>query len=234
MLAEIDRIRELWPRPFIEFADDNTFIDRRYWRKLLPELARRRVKWFTETDISVGEDDELLTLMRDAGCVEVLIGLESPVEQGLHGLEVKTDWKLKRLSMYERAVHNIQSHGIRVNGCFILGLDGQTSAIFDLVYEAVERLELFDVQITLMTPFPGTPLYDQLRREDRLLEDRPWRKCTLFDVTYRPSHMSPQELADGFRQLAERLYREDFTQWRRDTFKSRYRPHVPAQQRSKS
>src|SRR5690606_27099959 len=118
-------IRELWPRPFIEFADDNSFVNKAYWKQLLPELAKRHIRWFSETDLSVADDAELLTMLRDAGCVEVLIGLESPVAEGLAGLEMRNDWKRKRLPEYAQAIHRIQSHGIRVNGCFILGLDGQ-------------------------------------------------------------------------------------------------------------
>lgn len=223
VLAEIDRICELWPRPFIEFADDNSFVDRRYWKKLLPELAKRHIKWFTETDISVGEDDELLTLMREAGCAEVLIGLESPSEQGMAGLELKADWKRKQRGDYLRLVHNIQSHGIRVNGCFVLGLDGQTPDIFDRVFDFARELELYDVQITLQTPFPGTPLYERLRRTGRLLEERAWHRCTLFDLTFQPTPMTADELVRGFRDLALRLYSDEATGWRRETFKNKYR-----------
>ena len=67
VLAEVDRICALWRRPFIEFADDNAFVNRRYWKRLLPELGRRRVRWFAETDLSLYEDDELLGLMRQSG-----------------------------------------------------------------------------------------------------------------------------------------------------------------------
>jgi len=96
VLAEIDRIRAIWPRPFIEFADDNSFVNRRYWRELLPELAKRRIRWFAETDVSVHEDEELLELMREAGCRQVLIGFESPVPEALDGLELRRDWKRSR------------------------------------------------------------------------------------------------------------------------------------------
>jgi radical SAM superfamily enzyme YgiQ (UPF0313 family) len=222
VLAEVDRVRELWRRPFIELADDNSLIDKAYWTELLPQLADRKIKWFTETDVSVGTDVELLELLRQSGCVEVLVGLESPVEDGLAGIELRADWKRKRLPDYKQVVRNIQSAGIRVNGCFILGLDGHCPDVFDEVYRFVEELELYDVQITLPTPFPGTPLYERLQREGRLLEDRPWRKCTLFDVTFQPTHMTPEELAAGFRDLAVRLYAEDFTLWRRDVFRRKY------------
>ena len=83
LLREIDRILEIWDRPFIEFADDNSFVDRRYWKVLLPRLAGRRVKWFTETDVSVGEDDELLALAASAGMTHVFIGVETPNEESL-------------------------------------------------------------------------------------------------------------------------------------------------------
>lgn len=219
VLAEIDRIRELWPRPFIEFADDNTFVNKRYWKQLLPRLAGRGVRWFTETDISVGDDDELLAAMRGAGCVEVLVGLESPVADDLAGLELTRDWKRGRQPDYQRAVRNIQRHGIRVNGCFVLGLDGQGADIFDRIHRCVEELELYDVQITLQTPFPGTALYDRLARAGRLPDPRPWARCTLFDLTYEPTPMSATELTEGFRELAVRLYSEDFTRWRRERFR---------------
>ncbi|WP_372896094.1 radical SAM protein [Stieleria sp.] len=222
VLAEIDRICELWPRPFIEFADDNSFIHRAYWKELLPQLKRRRVKWFAETDLSVHEDEELLRMMRDSGCAEVLIGLESPILPGLKGIELKNDWKRRQWPHYIEAVERIQSNGIRVNGCFILGLDGQGTDIFDAVYDFAEQAKLYDVQITYQTPFPGTPLYQRLEKDNRLLYPGAWERCTLFDLNYRPTPMSVDELQQGFHELADRLYCEDFTQWRRKQFAKYY------------
>jgi radical SAM superfamily enzyme YgiQ (UPF0313 family) len=126
VLAEIDRIVGIWPKPFIEFADDNSFVDRVYWKALLPQLAERGLRWFAETDVSVAEDDELLKLISQSGCAQLLLGLESPIEANLHGLEMKSDWKRKRRPFYCDAIRKIQSFGISVNGCFVLGLDGQT------------------------------------------------------------------------------------------------------------
>ena len=150
----------MWRRPFLEFADDNAFVNKPYWKRLLTELKTRNVRWFAETDLSVHEDDELLTLIREGGCAQVLVGFESPVETGLAGLEMKNDWKRKHWPLYRDAIHRIQSHGIRVNGCFVLGLDGHTPDVFDQVQDFAVQTELFDVQITLQTPFPGTPLYE--------------------------------------------------------------------------
>ncbi|MBN1787020.1 MAG: radical SAM protein [Sedimentisphaerales bacterium] len=219
VLAEVHRIMEIWKHPFIEFADDNTFVNKSYWKELLGELKSEKIKWFTETDISVADDDELLSLMRQSGCAQVLIGLESPVKAGLDGLDIRNNWKFKKFSEYKDAIKNIQSHGVSVNGCFVIGLDGHTQEIFDQVFDFVKESELYEVQITILTPFPGTPLYERLKSENRLLQPQGWEKCTLFDLNFQPSHMSCEELTDGFKELTSRLYNDEFTKWRRSNFK---------------
>jgi radical SAM superfamily enzyme YgiQ (UPF0313 family) len=226
VLAEIDKIKSLWEGRFIEFVDDNAIVDKKYWKELLFGLKTRRIRWFAETDLSVSEDDDLLNLMRASGCAQVLIGLESPVEAGLDGLELRNNWKFKQLPKYKGAIKKIQSHGIRVTGCFIFGLDGQTADIFDSVCDFAKETELFDVQMTFMTPFAGTPLYDRLAREKRLLKERDWKKCTLFDVMFKPTDMSVDELRKGFRQLGVAIYDEDSMLWRRETFKKYLRASI--------
>lgn len=218
VLEEIGKICTIWDRPFIEFADDNSFVDHSYWKELLKPLRGKNLKWFAETDISVAGDGELLDLMRETGCAQVLVGLESPTEAGLHGLELRNDWKLKQFSHCQEAIRTIQSHGITVNGCFVIGLDGHTPDVFDQVFTFVKESGLYEVQVTLMTPFPGTPLYTRLEAENRLLEPGNWKKCTLFDINFRPLNMTVRELDAGFKRLAVELYSEEFTNWRRSRF----------------
>jgi len=218
VIAEIRRIKAIWKYPFIEFADDNSFVLRRHYKDLLRALALEDVKWFTEADISIAEDEELLELMRVSGCRQVLIGLESPTARGLDGVELRRNWKLGKLPDYETAIRTIQSHGITVNGCFILGLDGDTEEVFDAIYRFVQRSGLFEVQLTVLTPFPGTPLYERLKREGRLLENGAWQKCTLFDVNFVPKRMSPERLQEGLVELSRRVYQREFIQERRERF----------------
>jgi radical SAM superfamily enzyme YgiQ (UPF0313 family) len=218
VIAEVRRIKEIWPKPFIEFADDNTFANRRHGKRLMRALAAESVRWFTETDVSVARDPELLSLMRDAGCAQVLIGLESPQAEGLHGLETRSGWKERQRDFYMEAVRRIQDHGISVNGCFVLGLDGTGLESFDAVRAFVRDSGLHEVQITVMTPFPGTPLYDRLKREGRLLREDAWELCTLFDVNFVPQRMTVQELEQNFVSLAGDLYGEAETRRRRAAF----------------
>ncbi len=218
VMAEIRRLKELWRDPFIEFADDNTFVNRGHARQLMSALAREQVRWFTESDLSIAQDPELLELMRDAGCAQVLIGFESPTRAALNGIEQQTNWKARQFDNYCRAVEAIQSRGITVNGCFVMGLDGAGPESFDAVYDFVRRSGLFDVQITFMTPFPGTPLYDRLREQGRILEEGAWERCTLFDINFRPEQMTETELENGFKELGRKLYADEFVRERGKRF----------------
>jgi radical SAM superfamily enzyme YgiQ (UPF0313 family) len=227
VIAEIRAIKKIWPRPFIEFADDNSFVHREHYKRLLRELAKENVRWFTEADVRVAEDDELLALIRAAGCQQILIGLESPHRTSLYGMELKNNWKLHQQDFYREAIARIQSFGITVNGCFILGLDGDTRDVFDDVLKFVRDSHLYEVQITFMTAFPGTPLYARLQQEGRILRDRAWELCTLFDINFQPKNLTLAELQSGFLGLVKQLYSAEETQTRRADFKRRLRtsPH---------
>jgi radical SAM superfamily enzyme YgiQ (UPF0313 family) len=218
VLRDIQAVRRLSKRPFIEFADDNTFVDHAWGKELCRALVPLGIRWFTETDISVADDGELLRLMREARCRQVLIGLESPERSALDGIELRANFKSRRSDSYVEAVRRIQAEGITVNGCFILGLDRQTPDVFEQVLDFSLRVPLYDVQITVLTPFPGTPLYARLLREGRILAPGRWDLCTLFDVNYVPKNMTVDQLREGMYWLAERLYDEKGLQRRRERF----------------
>lgn len=226
VIAEIRRLKELFRRPFIEFADDNTFADKAHGRRLMEALARENVRWFTETDVSVADDDGLLGLMRRAGCQQVLIGFESPRADKLDGLEQKSNWKSRRAGRYLGAIENIQKHGITVNGCFIVGLDGDGPECFDEIYEFVKASGLYDLQVTILTPFPGTPLWQRFKEEGRLLDETATERATLFDINFRPARMSVEELRNGFFELVGRLYRPEFVAHRERMFRAQMRAGV--------
>ena len=198
---------EIWDRPFLEFADDNLFVDRRWGRELLERLRPLGVRWFAETDISIADDPDLVQALRPSGCYQLLIGLESLSRDNLAAIE-SSGWKAGRLDHYVRAVRTIQDAGVTVNTCFIVGLDHDTPAVFDDIRHFVRQAEPLEIQVTVLTPFPGTPLFERLRREGRLDEPPFWHKCTLFDVNYRPSGMSREELRRGLYDLFRDLYNE--------------------------
>jgi radical SAM superfamily enzyme YgiQ (UPF0313 family) len=203
--------------PFIELADDNTFVNKEWSRDLVRAIGKEEVHWFTETDVSVADDLELLDLLAASGCRQLLIGFESPNAAALDGLDA-ANWKAKRHDRYRRAIDAIQSRGITVNGCFIVGLDQDTPDIFPEMERFVRSSGLMEVQVTVLTPFPGTTLYRRLKSEGRLLHEGSWDRCTLFDVAYRPKRMSVEDLEQGFESLMRSLYSADECRRRRRAY----------------
>ena len=204
---EVQRVTSLFNRPFLEFADDNTFVNRKWSEEFLRMLAPYGLRWFTETDVRVADHPGIPRLLYEAGCYQVLIGFESPKGESLTGID-RSNWKSKRRGEYLRSIDRLQSAGVTVNGCFIVGLDADTPEIFEQVRDFVRESGLIEVQVTALTPFPGTRLYDRLKNDGRLLRDRFWERCTLFDVNYQPKQMTVDELESGIRWLFRELYAE--------------------------
>lgn len=203
--AELEAILEIWPRPFIELADDNTFVSRDWGLDLARLLAQYPLRWFTETDISVADDEELLDALAESGCAQLLIGFEAVDPAALDQADSRY-WKQKQCHDYAAKIRKIQSYGITVNGCFIFGFDRHDEQVFERTRGFVRDSGLSEVQITVLTPFPGTQLYRRLKFEGRLLQTVFWDACTLFDVTFRPKLMSVGALEGQFRSLMLDLY----------------------------
>ncbi|HEV7670978.1 MAG TPA: radical SAM protein [Thermoanaerobaculia bacterium] len=209
VVAELLRIKELWgDNAFFELADDNSFGHPKWSREFLEAIQDLDLRWFTETDLSIADDDELLRLLAKSGCRQILIGLESINPDSLDGID-KANWKFKRRRQYMDAIKKIQSYGVTVNGCFIVGNDADDPSVFESLRDFIEKSELLEAQVTILTPFPGTRLLERLRTEGRLLYDRIWDRCTLFDLVFAPRKMSPEELEEGHLWLMREIYNTD-------------------------
>lgn len=114
--------------------------------------------------------------------------------------------KQAELRRVMQALAAVQAAGVAVNGCFIVGADGEDRASIDRLIAFLLDCELAEIQLTLQTPFPGTGLYGKLDRERRLLTDRGWAHYTLFDATYRPDRMTVEELEQGFREAVGAVF----------------------------
>ncbi|NKB29580.1 MAG: radical SAM protein [Rhodobacteraceae bacterium] len=227
VMDELRSATQVFDNPFVEFADDNTFINKKWGKALLRQMEPLNLRWFTETDISVADDPELLDLMARADCKQILIGLESPSQSDLLDLDPH-NWKAKRFDNYLSAITRIQAAGITVNGTFVLGLDSHTNAVFAELRDFIRTSNLVEVQLTVQTPFLGTPLFERLKNAGRLLEERFWDRCTLFDVNFQPAKMSVEELEQGFIWLASEVYNDrEFSRRKRhfmDLSKARMQP----------
>jgi radical SAM superfamily enzyme YgiQ (UPF0313 family) len=217
--VELEAILKIWPQPFIELADDNTFVNKVWSRDLIRLFSQYSIKWFTETDISVADNEALLKLLAQSGCKQLLIGFESAKAEALQNVDSRK-WKLRQFNQYHDKIQKIQSYGISVNGCFILGFDSDDESVFDYTLDFVDRCGLAEVQITLLTPFPGTPLYTSLSSSGRLLKRTFWDECTLFDVTFHPKQMSANRLEYHFHELMRSMYQSKLVAKRKILYSS--------------
>jgi radical SAM superfamily enzyme YgiQ (UPF0313 family) len=199
--AELAAISALEDDIWLELADDNTFAGARSAPELLQAIGETNVRYFTEVDWRIGERPEVLKHLAASGCVQVLLGIESLVFR-YPGMGAKQ----AELHRIMDAVAAIQETGVVVNGCFIVGAEGETDASLDRLAEFILASSLAEVQLTLQTPFPGTGLNRKLKSENRLVKERDWSYYTLFDVTYIPDQMSVDALEQGFERVVRAVF----------------------------
>lgn len=220
--AEILSIKRNLPNRLILFADDNLFIDRRFAKDLLRELIELKVRWIGQSDIAIGEDDELLELIYRAGCLFLLIGFESLDPGNLAGMNRNT-WKLRQLRSYEKNLRAIQEHGIMVFGSFIFGLDNDDAGVFARVVDFMNRNHMTG-QMTIATPLPGSRMYDRLKQQGRFLYQEPfWDRCTFLDVLYDLQNMTKEQAEDGFVWAYRQVFNEQGFRERAAYFKEVYK-----------
>lgn len=212
---ELDAIRAIAPRPIVELADDNTFAGRRDPAPLLDALAASGARYFTEADWRIGERPDLLHRLADSGCVQVLVGLESlsPRFAGMGAKKARIDRMMDAVA----AIHHV---GVAVIGCFVVGADGEDEESLAHLADFLLDAPLADVQLTLLTPFPGTRLHRRLADQDRLLPDRGWDSYTLFDVVHRPDPLSPDQLQSAFHNLVKIVFSAQASARRHDLRRS--------------
>jgi radical SAM superfamily enzyme YgiQ (UPF0313 family) len=110
-----------------------------------------------------------------------------------------------KVAEYASVVKQIQDHGIAVNGQFIFGFDTDTSQSFEMAIEAIEDLGVDAPSINILVPYPGTPLYDRLEAEGRILT-KDWSQYTLDNVVFQPKQMSREDLLEGTHQIVKTFY----------------------------
>ena len=157
--------------------------------------AQLRKQWIAQVTINFADDEELMTLATRAGCRGVFIGFESPAPEGLH--EVGKKFNLLGGRDLHASVQRIQRHGILVVGSFVIGLDVDGPGIGGRIAAVADRYGVDALNALVLTPLPGTRLWDQMQAEDRiLLGDFPhdWRHYTLTYPVARYAQLSTDEI----------------------------------------
>ncbi|MCX6348051.1 MAG: DUF4070 domain-containing protein [Candidatus Aureabacteria bacterium] len=186
------------------FFDDNLTVDRSFARALCHALKPLGIRWRCAASIDLGYDEELVRAMAESGCESIFIGFES-INAG--SLDESSKHHNRRLD-YERLIGILQRNKILINAAFVFGFDHDTPSVFRETVQFAIQNRLTSVNFHILTPFPGTCLYNRLMGEGRILT-RDWSLYDTGHVVFRPKHLTPEELTLGYR----RVYRE-FYSWR--------------------
>jgi len=186
----------------IIFWDDNIAGDMEYAKKLFRAIAPYRKRWSSQSSVHAGRDDDFLQAAADSGCKQLFLGLESICQPSL----AEVNKPFNRVDEYLRIIDRIHSHGIDVQAGIVFGFDHDTPEVFQDTIDFLEAAGVQNATFNILTPFPGTPLFQRLEAEGRLLT-RDWRKYnSREDVVYQPKRMSTAELLAGYRYANERFY----------------------------
>ncbi len=180
-------------------TDDNFFADRKWAVSVLKAIIRSGINYnFTiQARYEVGFDDEMLELLKKAGFSELAMGIEF--------LEDEAFEITNKSCTYDdvvRSVKNIQRHGLRVRGLFIVGADNHTVGVGDRIAEFVIKYNICGVLIQSMYFVPGTPVYDTHKKR---LIDKDWSKC-IGNVVHYPEKISPYELQKEIIYASRKIY----------------------------
>ena len=198
VVREIESFRER----FFLFIDDNLTQDRDYVVKLLERLRPLGKKWITQASIDVADDDELLPLMRDAGCIGLFIGLETFNERALDS----QDKGFNAPDQYRAAVAKIHRHGMFVEAGIMFGFDTDRPEVFRTTLDMLGHIGIDAIQASILTPLPGTPLFDSMRAR---LIDANWEHYDYRHVVFAPRRMTSDQLQSG----ADWVIREFYSPW---------------------
>ena len=186
------------------------------WRK----RTKNRITFITEVSLNLADDDELLSLMRDAGFDTVFIGLETPSKEGLQECG-KFQNKNRDQTL---SVRKIQSYGMEVTGGFIVGFDSDDFSIFARQIEFIQKTGIVVAMVGLLQALPGTKLYERLKRENRLLVKGSSGNNTDFSTNFLPK-MDPAILIDGYKNILSSVYSPENYYKRIKTFLEHYKPY---------
>lgn len=195
--------------PYAVFTDNNLGSKRDYLHALCKALTPLEKIWTAAVTIDVTDDPSLIRAMALSGCTGVFIGFESLTDENLVDARKKTP----KADDYARRVRMLHDHGIQVNGSFVLGFDHDRKDVFARTAEWVEENRLECATFHILTPYPATPLFRQMEGEGRLLH-LDWTKYDTANCVFRPKHMEPEELEQGYGWLYERLF-SHASIWRR-------------------
>jgi len=201
VIEEIKAIRRLTGSDFIYFVDDNFVANRRHAMAIMERLIPLKMIYGCLATANVADDPEVMDLLARSGCLHVNIGMESISPESLRSINKKQN----KIKDYERQFRAFRDRGIGFSVNVMFGLDGDRADIFETTVDFLIRVKAPVAFMFILAPRPGTKIREELLAEGRIF-DHDWTRYGGFDVVYRPQHMTPEELEEGYWWANRRFY----------------------------
>ena len=186
---------------FIVFIDDNIAGNRRYAKELFTRLKPLKKKWASQASMTLTRDPELLKLAAESGCVSLFIGVESLSSENLKDVNKA----FNQVYQLEEAMKALHDHDIMILAGFIFGLDHDDEGVFEKTLRFCERNRIELPSFFLLTPLPGTALFQRMESEGRLLHKN-WGQYNGATVVFKPRLMTEETLQRGFHWACKEGY----------------------------
>ncbi len=196
----VEEIRGLKTRT-IGFSDDNIVASPKRAAELFEALVPLKLQWAGQGDLSMADHPDLLKLMYRSGCRAMFVGIESISQESLKASHKRPNVGLD----LERAIKTIHRHGIDIVASFVFGLEHDTPESCRETVHWAERMRIAAAQFAVLTPFPGTPVYEEMMAEGRVTSSD-WSKYTMGNIVYRPTHMTVEQLREARSYAMKRFY----------------------------
>ena len=195
------------PQKTIQFYDSSLTIDPGYTKELFNQMKGLGKRFFCNGNADVlARDESLVRLSKEAGCIAWLVGFESVNQETLESMGKKTNV----VDEYQKTVDNIHRNNQVVIGSFMFGFDTDTADVFTATLQMIKQLKIDIADFSVLTPFPGTPVFQQLEQEKRLLT-KDWAQYNLKTMVFKPKQLTANEITHGVKHLYQEYYRPSYT-----------------------
>ena len=202
----IEEIASL-PQKTLMFYDLSLTINKDFSKELFQKMKPLKKRFFCNGNVDVlSSDEELVRLAHEAGCIGWLIGFESFTQETLSTIGKSTN----KVSEYKKAIDLIHRYKMAVIGDFMFGFDSDTKDVFENTLKLIKRLRIDVADFSILTPFPGTPLFQDLKKQKRLLTED-WERYTMHSVVFEPKQMTSEDIIQGVTLIYNDFYSSGYT-----------------------
>jgi len=197
----IDEIKSI-SQKIIMFYDNSLTNDTNYTKELFKKMIGLKKRFFCSGNSNaLANDIELVKLSKKAGCISWLIGFESVDQETIEYIGKRSN----KVQEYKKAVENIHKNKMAVIGSFIFGFDTDKKNVFEQTLKIIDELKIDVVDFCILTPIPGTPVYEKFEKEGRIITKN-WSKYDMKNVVFKPKNMTAEELTNGVKKLYKNYY----------------------------